>query len=88
MLHEKKKKNGTTKHLDRNLLIAVMSFGVLMLLFGFLVYYSLITGCTYGADFPETTTAIVATNNAVATLLEGTDLASTIQASFTETPLP
>lgn len=74
-----KKKNELPNHLERNLLIAAMIFGVLVLIWAF---FDIILGCACSPPaeqvFDQTATAIVATNNHVATLLAETQAASTL----------
>lgn len=81
-----KKKNALPNHLECNLLITAMIFGVLVLVWAFFVYISPGCGCSPPVDqvFSQTATAIMATNNHVATLIAETQAVSTSQPSRSE----
>lgn len=82
----KKKKNGAD-HSDRRIFIGI-GITCVIGVFVLLMLFNAFTTCGCSPSFNPTVTSIVATNNAVATLIEQTDIAATEQFMMTRTALP
>jgi hypothetical protein len=80
-----KRKNAMPDHIERNLLIAAMIFGVLVLIWAFFIYIIPGCGCSPPIEqvLDQTATAIMATNSHIGTLI-----AHTQAAIATGTPRP
>jgi hypothetical protein len=84
----KKKKNGADQS-RRNLMIRIGIVCLLALFFIWLLFKALmVCGCSDPDAFNQTMTAVVATNDHVATLIMQTNVAATEQFNVTNTPLP
>jgi hypothetical protein len=84
-MEHKKKKNEPDRS-DRNVFIGI-GITCLIGLFVLLYAFNAFTRPNGDSDFGKTTTAIVATNNAVATLLEQTKIAATERSNVTSTAI-